>query len=680
MTKIWLKTEWKRAAVMLPAILKRAVVLLLIFCMAAGAAAFCAAAANEQTDDSRIKLGYAAPESKLTDMVVSYVAEIESVKALCSIERMAQEDGLRLLREGELAAFVALPDNIVEEILSGSNAPATVYMADDGAVKNLLFRELADAAVGMLQTAQAEIYAVSYVLDDAGPEDSALVQTLYDDINRFNLGVAADRENLFKLRTVSVTGNDTYVIYYGSALLTIYVLLVGIFFGDFFSHSAAWRNMLEKRLNSSRPWQVVCGFIAGLLPMAVVIVLPFMVLFLPFVREYVSVGISGRTALLLLMSAMFCVLYFMLLYQIRGAKRGALVMIGILMIVQAYMSGCIVPSVLLPDLVYDVGQYLPAAFLKLAFTVILSGDSQKFYAAISGLFVWCLVFFAANNVWVYIGAAHDSKISEPPVSKGNKTAVTPPAAWVVFKRMLFKKGILISLALMAAASVLIVRLEDKSDTTFSVAVFDESGAYEELLRSHDSLVRFRICDSADEVERLVLTNQSECGYILPGDLTENVISGRANRTITVYEDSDSICVPLVNEVVFSTVFRHASLEWYKDYLSAFHADLALTEEALADQIALGKTFGIEFVTVGENRVEDAETGTARTYPMMFVVVAAVVLCGVQGALVAAEDYRKGRFYKRGRAKIAMLTMILPMFTAAVLGAGLVICLKLLNAY
>ena len=59
---------------------------------------------------------------------------------------------------------------------------------------------------------------------------------------------------------------------------------------------------------------------------------------------------------------------------------------------------------------------------------------------------------------------------------------------------------------------MIVRLEEQSDTTFSVAVFDESGVYEESLLAHDGLVRFRMCESADEVERLVL-RESPDGWI-----------------------------------------------------------------------------------------------------------------------------------------------------------------------
>lgn len=677
MTKIWLKTEWKRAAVMLPVILRRAVALLLVLGMVAGAAAFCAFVTSTQSDAPQIRIGYSAADNALTDMVVSYVQEIESVKELCSIERVSNEDGLQLLQEGALSVFVALPDDIVEGILSGKNKPATVYMADDGAVKGLLFRELADAAVGMLQTAQAEIYAVSYLLDEEAYADHALVQKLYDDINRFNLGIAAGREDLFKAKTVSVTENDTYVIYYASAVLVIYLLLVGAFFGDFFCHSDTWRRMLEKRLHTSRAWQVICGFLAGLLPMFVVTALPLAALILPFVREQVSVGLSWEVILLIGMSAVQNVLYFMLLYQILGEKRSALLAIGILAAVQAYLSGCIVPSVLLPDLAYAVGKYLPAAFLKRAFSVVLSGEMQKGSLAMLGLFVWSIVLLAANMVWASIGVMHDDGIIKEAVLKKKASVSVPPVVWVIFKRMILKKSILFSLAFMAGVSVFIVRLEEKSDTTFCVAVFDESGEYEELLLAHDALVRFWICSSADEVEELVLKDVSECGYVLPKSLTKDVIAGRANRTVTVYKDADSVCVPLVNEIVFQAVFRHASLEWYQDYMSAFCGSLALTKEAFADQIALGNTFGITFVTVEANGAINPEMEDHRTYSVTFVVLIAVFLCGVLGVLTMIEDYRKGRFCKRARGKLAILTIMLPMLTTVLFGSALVLLLDVL---
>ena len=182
MNKRWLKTEWKRAVILLPAIWKRAALLVLILGLAAGMAAFCFAAAGRTQDDSLMRVGYAAPDNALTDMAVSYVQEMESVKALCDIERVTEEEGFRLLQEGALAAFVVLPNDIVKEIISGQNTPVTVYLSAGnasgngtyGSLKGLLFQELAESAVGMLETAQAEIYAVQYVLGDVFYKDGNL--------------------------------------------------------------------------------------------------------------------------------------------------------------------------------------------------------------------------------------------------------------------------------------------------------------------------------------------------------------------------------------------------------------------------------------------------------------------------------------------------------------------------
>ena len=682
MNRKWLQTEWKRAVVILPAILKRAVLLVLVLGLAAGAAAFCVTVGKQVQDEGLLRVGYVAKENALTDMAVAYVQEMESIKALCSIERVSEEDGLALLQEGELAALVMLPANVVEEILSGKNTPVTVYMAADNAfnrgdlgnLKRLLFQELANSAVGMLETAQAEIYAVQYVIGDLFAADGAFVQKLYDDINRFNIGAAAGREKLFRTKTVSVTENDTYVINYGSALLAVYVLLAGLFFGGFFCHSEMWRNLLEKRLGASRLWQVVCGFLAGLLPMCVVGILPFFALAVPVVRAYLNVKISADAIGLLLLAMVFGVLYFMLIYGFFGEKRNALLTIGILALIQAYLSGCIVPSALLPDLVDNVGKFLPAFFLKSAFTVMLSGDMQKFSAAVLGLLVWSAILFALNVLLAYLVRVRYDNATGSSGGAGQKeikTVFVPPVVWVVFKRMIFRKGILISLVIMTGVSLLIARFEAQSDTTFSVAVYDEGGAYKDLLLAHDGIVRFRMCESADAVERLVLRDEVECGYVLPKTLTEDMVAGRANRIVTVYEDVDSVCTPIVNEVLFNVLFRRASLAWYQGYMAEFYEDFALVEKAFSSQIAEGKTFGIELVTVGEDGAVRTVSEDRGTYPIAAVVIVAVLLCGVQGFWTALEDGKRGRFYKCGRVRLTVLTTVLPMLVAVMLGGMLI---------
>lgn len=678
MSRIWLKTELKRAVLLLPVMLKRAALLVIVCGMAAGAAAFCITAAGrlfDANDESRVKLGIVASDNMLTDMAVAYIEEIESVKAFCSIEQVSDKaEGIRRLQEGEFSALAVLPEDIVNEILSGSNAPVTVYMEGSNTnIKGLLFQELAGAGIGMLETAQAEIYALQYMLDDALFADKELVGSLYDDINKFNLITVTGREKLFRTKTVSVTENDTYVIYYGSALLTLYLLFVGIFFGDFFCRTGLWQSILEKRLGISRAYQIICALIAGLLPMAVTGLLPFAALMVPCVRAHFHVE-PWSTLCLMLLVTVHGALYFMLIYGILGEKRNTLLVIGILALIQGYLSGCFVPSALLPDLAYGVGKYLPAAYIKSAFTVILSGDAQRLSSAVSGLLAWSFVFLGANLIWVYSRTLRSGRKEKTEEQKGTGDSSVPPVIWVIAKRMLLRKGIIASLVLMAVISVWIAGLEQHSDTTLCAAVFDESGEYETLLLEHDGLVRFQICESQSEVKELVLKGKAECGYVLPRDLTKDLTVLRANRTVTVFEGVDSVCVPLVNEVLFNVIFRHASLAWYEGYLSEFCQDAALIRKAFDSQINLGKTFGIKLMTLGEDGAAAAAEENKGTYPVLAVVLSAVVLCGIQGLLTAVDDSRRGRYYKKGRGVLAALMVVLPMLAAAVIGSVLLVWL------
>ncbi len=215
---IWLKTEYKRAALKLPAALGRAVILLVVV----GMIAFCAqkqrsASANK----APVQIGYASEENALIRLAVSYVENMEAVKGLCRFVPVEEEEGKRLLQEGELAALLVLPENMIEGILGGSNEPASLYLTENPSPEGLVFEEFAGAATGLLQTAQAEIYAMHALTEYFQAESSGLAQA-YQEIDAFNLGIVMEREQYFKFRRLSETGNTGFAVYYASAFFTLY--------------------------------------------------------------------------------------------------------------------------------------------------------------------------------------------------------------------------------------------------------------------------------------------------------------------------------------------------------------------------------------------------------------------------------------------------------------------------
>lgn len=690
--------EYKRAAVMLPSILKRAVMLAAVCLAAAGALAFCAGVLQDHGDgDSRLKVGYTAKEDQITALALAYIQGMESVKSLCSLEPVSEQEGRQLLQDGELSALIVLPNDVINEILSGSNTPATLYLPPKpdhavsgglGAVRSMLFEEFASAAVGMLGTAQAEIYASGAILWELSSEYGSeifadgFLQSVYDDVNRFNLQTAANREKLFHKRVLSVTENDSYAVYYGSALLTVYVLFAGLFLGKYCKRSSLQQAMADRRLGVGYAAQLAARCLAGSVLMIFTALLPFLVLFvmelLPQTDSLLTVWITWQGSVSLLLITGFMTVYFMMIYQIVEKRESALVVTGIAAVLQSYLSGCLIPSVFLPKAAGSIGRLLPAAMVKKGFTILLTGDTQYFFDVAVGLCAWGLLLFLCTVMFMHIGERNRSAADAGVTKVGIRV---PSLGMVLLRRLLHRKSMWISLGFIVVLSAVVREIEQNSETQIKAAVYDESGEYVELLEAYDGVVVFEQYESEDAVQRAVLKGSAECGYVLSAALPQEMAamheassSRRADGGIVVYQDADAVAVPVVNEILFERIFRQVSLKWFGDYISQnevirkLGADeerlRQIAEECFDREIMAGTTFRFEIrrLAVDSASAEDDNAAEEKrtVYPVYMVAVIAVALCALQGIMQVASDVREQNFYKRNRWQVSVLTLLLPL--------------------
>ncbi len=672
---------------MLPSILKRAMILAAVCLTAAGMVAFCAGALSDQDEGYRLRIGYVAAKDPLTDLAVSYVQNMESVRSLCSLEAVTEQEGKRLLESGELAALAVLPENVMDEILSGSNTPAVLYLPEKqsvsggglGAVGSVLFEELASAGMGMLGTAQAEIYASDAILRElsaaGGPEmcEDRFLQSMYDDINRFNLQTAAGREKRFQTRTLSLTENDTYVVYFGSALFTVYALSAGLFFGKFCKRSAMQQTMAMRRVGVRYAEQLAARCLAGCALTAVTLLLPFLAVSvlnrIPWPdglrAERITLTMTWQGLVSLLLVTGFMTIYFMMIYQIVEKRESALVVIGILAVLQAYLSGCLIPAVLLPKAAAAIGAFLPAAMVKKGFTILFTGETQSFSYVAVGLCAWGICLFLATVLSMHAGERDRAAA----VTAGKAAGIRVPSlAMVMLRRLLHRKSMWISLGMIAILSAVITQVERRSEMQIRAAVCDESGDYAELLEAYDGLVLFERYESDEAVRRAVQRGEAECGYILPETLA-------GDAKILVYQDADAVAVPVVNEILFERIFRKVSLGWFEEYiaqndtLGKLEADSerlrGIAKDCFDRELLEGTTFrfevrrlGTDSIAAGDGSSMDAEGRTL--YPSHMVAVIAVFLCALQGILQVVSDVRKHNFYRRNRLTASLLTVLLPL--------------------
>lgn len=689
---IWLITEYKRAASWLPLFLKRQLILAVMCIIMAGMFIFCGKVFSSEQKEEKIKIGYVAQENTLTRLAVGYVSEMESVKSLCKLKKVLFEEGMHRLENGELSALIVLPDNVIDEILSGSNTPATLYLHKSSdiditglessmqVITTKIFKELAAAGIGMLQTAQAEIYAVSELMSDGVD-----MQRLYDDINEFNIRAVMGRDNFFEDIKLSLTDNNTVTVYYAGAIFAIYILLSGVFFGGYCKRSKMEQLLAFKRLEISYFVQIISRVIVIMPFMALTIFIPLLIIELPFFSNVLECKYTINGIIAVFFITLFISSYTQLLYQLSGKRTIAPLLFGILALFQGYMSGCIIPSVLLPKIIADIGMYLPSAYIKAGMTMLFTGNVKNTGQIIIGFLLWSIIAFLLT--WL-LAVTSQNKISFNKINLKIRVSFGNSLFSILLKRMLYQKSFWGCMLLTVCVSFAIKGIENESPTAIYAAVYNENSAAEDIINkellSYDGLIRFKLYDSKEAVKKAVLKGEAECGYVLSEHMIQDIINARDISPIISYEDGDSIATQVVDEVLFNIVFKEASLQWFEEYISdktmagdKLKAQIGIrTREAFERQILDNKTFDMDIEYIGkntENNVDISEENTA--FPVELVICFSVILCGVQGVLQAVSDFKKNRFYKRNRFWVVMITIIQPMVIGGIVGG---ICLYLIG--
>lgn len=681
---------------MLPALWIKAVILAVV----AGVIAFCGQKISAGKNREPLLIGYTAAEDRMTEMAVSFVENMESVKNWCELVPVTETEGMDRLKDGSLAALIVLPDDVLQGILDGSNRPATLYIAGEQSASGMIFEELARAGVGMLCTAQAEIYAAGDLVREYGGavQDAQLqacavdLDELYRQIDSYNLSIVLKREQYFKERTLSATGNEGTAVYFGSVLCTLYLLTVGLFLLPYLSRKQEEQLWFSGRLGISAAVQCAGkSLIAFLLWTAQLV--PLFLLWMLF-RNRLPVSWAGFSGIgEVLAGGLFLLLWVQLAAMWSEKRRVALMCAGLLAIVFSYFAGCFVPSALMPKAAESLSAFLPGTLIRNGFVRLFSGrissSAMLWKNLICGVFAGGLyVAFCTLRLHALRGGrggkAGCGSVSEREVRHGCEAgkadcrdadsvyASCEHADEVSFpnralellvislKRMLCKKAFVVCLAITLLLSVVAVKIEKNSDTRIDAAVFTQDESLRELFAAYEGLVHFIICEDESEVTRHVMRGSVECGYVLEEGLLEQIGQGKGNWTITAYHGSDSVLSAVVKEVLFERIFYAVSGNWFETFMkgqAGMNGEAAIdtaARDALERRRTDGSTFNFALLRVGEKEQETTQGYFA--YPIWGVAIGCIAFCGAIGISQALEDRKHFRFPKGNRLCMASLTV------------------------
>lgn len=391
---IWLKTELKRVAGRLPSLFIGAVVLTMLV----GAIAFCALIAVQSDDEDMqvgAKVALVAPDDALTEMAISFVTEMESVKDWCHFERYSLEEGLAALEKAQVVAMIELPDNLIYSIMDGSNIPAKLYLPGEVSLGGELLEIIAQAGISLLQVAQGEIYATIDLYADY-PMDESLGE-LYEDINFYNLNLSINREDLFKHTTLSETGGIDTAAYYGASAVSLVTLLFGLLMADIMLEFTQRDRMLHlSRVSVAAQvigrWKVLTGvnFVWSFL---------FLIFLRILLRSKEGLWDNLQMCLKSSLQVLLAVGCITAIYLIVGClvkdKLSFMFIVGTGVFALGYVSGYFVPSGLLGQWTKQLAKCLPTTYLHHIYSSILAGTKLP-------IGYMCLIFCLAAGLGLTI--------------------------------------------------------------------------------------------------------------------------------------------------------------------------------------------------------------------------------------------------------------------------------------
>lgn len=709
---VWLKLEWKRAAGRLPAMLTEAVVLAVV----AGMIAFCGqklAQLQKETKESVVVVA-SEEEEGLTGLAVSFVQGMEAWKGWCRLVTETEETGERMLQEGEAIAMIVLPERMVEGILDGTNLPAVLYLAEDMPGAAQLLQELVSAGVSLLSTAQGEIYAAHTLYELYGSGGS--LEEIYQDINRYNLSLALNREELFKTKNVSATEGRSLAVYYGGAAAAVYILLLGMALGEYPLKPSA-RIKMWKRLGLP-----VSGQAAG--QWAVIGTYLLIGSILPLTAGLWAKSAGIRTPSIAAAAAVICSILcaaalIQLLYILIDNRRHVLMCLGAGTAVLGFACGCFIPEALLPAGVKHLAACLPLTYIREAWSGFFQGRSADMGSCagilllFTGVCLLCSCLLLSTKAEDRIRGYKQLNFDRRKSSAGTvrKTHIQIAAfrgydaegkmfaeglkermvlLYILTKRLLFQRSFWLYICLIPLLSFLMTGLERTTETSVYGAVYAESEeTWQEVFGREEGLFRFYFCSSLEELERDVVSGKAECGYVLTEDLQNKFQEDDWYGAVTVYQSPDTMLSGIMNEVVFGKIFNVISTKWYEGYIANKMTLTKAEKQELMQQTQIllekewssGRTFDIriqylpsvkqeeqEALYPGRKTAKNQETSEAvRVFPVKGMAATGIFLCGLLGAAEMLRDRQKKYFFRSPRFCTAVMTIGLPVLFGTAVG-------------
>ncbi|SDM43683.1 ABC transporter permease [Lachnospira pectinoschiza] len=347
----------------------------LILAIIIGAAAFGISAYTTDSDNSHLlKVAICYDEedsSKYIRQAVDLIADEDTVSAVCTFIELDKDSALKGLKDGTIDVAVIIPKGLIRSIMNGQNKTIELIFPSVGVNNSsYIYQEMISAGTSVVSTAEAGVYSMDDVLNTLFRDQKDKQVELENKLSEIYFTYGLDRSIYFSVTDVSKTEGLSTTQFYIATGFMLLLLFSGIVCEKLFVVN---NNSLTKvlRISGIKEGYISFSRITGICLVytaffwLVCIFIGIIGLRFPAVFDYYELSspldlITSLIGLLVINYAILSFIYFIFIlidntiYKVIG-----LFIIGIVFM---YMSGCIIPSSLLPNAVRILGQCLPTYY------------------------------------------------------------------------------------------------------------------------------------------------------------------------------------------------------------------------------------------------------------------------------------------------------------------------------
>lgn len=312
-------------------------------------------ALSQGVDFSGFTLAITAPEGDGTNRLLEqYMTSMEDIQGYCRVQSMGEEEALEALREGRVSAILALPEDFIQGVRQGTN-PAVRVIVDGGRpLESLLILWVGQSAADMLSAAQAGVYGVLDLYDQGvtggKPWDQVMIE-----INLRYIQWILNRQEVTREQAISPTGSLPIGQHYTLSIFFFLMLSLTPMFA--WNYQGPWLEGYRRLAWVGR--SPLVGLAASLAASwAAMVVLIWAALWLIFGAEPAKAfGTALCCGLLLAAYTALCAL-------VTGSTAGCAGVSFLASFAALLLAGGIIPPVLLPEGVAELGQLSPISWMR----------------------------------------------------------------------------------------------------------------------------------------------------------------------------------------------------------------------------------------------------------------------------------------------------------------------------